>query len=1328
MKNTVFRLSTFVIVLMFPNLINAATEQHPYFFAHIDNKIGLSENCVKSIIQDYWGFMWFGTKNGLNRYDGNSIKRYDVDDNILNMGNHNISALYEDKEHRLWCGTDKGVFIFDSYSEKFTFFDKKCSNGQVIDNWISQIVGDNNGNIWIIAPTLGAFCYNPKVGTMKLYRTSDKSKKYYNNVECICVRKNGEVWLGTNGAGIFKYDNHTGKLHQFITDKNGNSLKDKNVYSLCDYGQYIAIGIHEEKLMKYNPNTNILQDINAPDAHYKILRSLLYDGKDLFVGTQDGLYIINEATGSCNQLRENDLMPYGISDNMIYSLYRDRDDGIWVGTMMSGVNHMPRHGMIFNNYVPLGTNTSLSSKRIREMQCDKYGDIWISTEDGKLNVFHQSTQSFENIKLEKYRGGTNRLALMIDGDAVWSGLFKNGLDIINSHTRTVTHYSPADLNLRGEGSVFALFKDHKGKIWLGTADGIYIKTDGIKFSKFGSFPDVFAQDITEDRQGRIWVTTIGSGVFCYDPKTGKTISFYHKEGDPTTISSNDVSSVTIGHNGNLWFSTDRGGICMFDVHKNRFTTFSRKDGLPDDVTYKILEDEKYNLWFGTNQGLVRFNPVSKDLTVYRNTNGLMGNQYNYKSAVRATDGKFMFGSTSGLISFNPLLAGKEPSRRKIYITNIRINDKEIKPAEGDILDKSILYTDHISLPYNISNVSLDVSSLNYSIIENDRYQYMLEGVDENWNVSVNGMNISYSQLQPGEYTFKVRLADAPDNIKSVKITVLPPWWLSSIAKWIYLMVVIGIGYYIYKMQQKRQARRLALQEQTFREETEKELLRAKINFFTDITHEIRTPLTLINGSVENLEDRKYQDTMLSKNLNAISKNSRRLLNLINQLLDFRKMDSNSLKLNFTNTDICKLIRDIIERFEPTVTRANKTMSLNIEMDSMTVPLDHEAFTKIMSNLLNNASKYSETFIQIDVTCKNDYVEVTVINDGQKIPSEKIDEIFKPFTRLDNSGKILGTGIGLPLARSLAELHNGLLYLDTMSEYNSFILQLPLHQEYVIELDNSQNIQPTVILNDIAFDDFDAPLSKNKNYTILLVEDNPEVMQMMSDNLKSQYNILSALDGKAGLDKVLKERIDLIVSDVMMPVMDGLEMCDKIKSNVEINHIPIILLTARHTLDNRIEGLRAGADAYIEKPFSFNHLQAQIESLLKNRERERENFLHKPYLPVSNTNINKIEEEFLQQISMKIIENIQKSEFNVEQLAQEMCMSRSSLHRKIKEVSNLTPIDFIRLIRLKKAAELMKEKGYRTTEVCEMVGISSPSYFIKLFQKQFGMTPKEFANQ
>lgn len=1297
------------------------------FFIPLDTRDGLSENHVKCILQDHWGFMWFGTKNGLNRYDGTSVKQYRVDDNVLKCGNHNISALYEDKQHQLWVGTDNGVYVFNPVSEAFRFFDVKSNLGKQVTNWIAQILGDPYGNIWIIAPNQGAFRYELSTRRLTQYKLAQSNNDYRRNPSCVCVRKNGEVWIGTDHAGLLKYNPKTKRMHQIAYDKSNNPLLTEEMYAICDYGNWIAIADHEGKLMKYCPSTNTLAEVKAKDVHYKVLRALLYDGKELVVGTQDGLYIINESIGKEEHIKENTLHPYGLVSNMIYSLYQDRNKGLWIGTIYNGVDYQPRNGMIFKNYLSIPGFNSISSRNAHEMATDRQGRVWISYESGNIDVYDPRTGTFKQVPTPSYKGGNNRMAMMCNGDKIWSGVFKNGLDIIDTKTFQIKHLTPSDLGAYDEGSPYALFKDSKGRVWMGTGRGLYLKSEGFKFKKITTLPDFFAQDIVEDKYGNIWIATMGSGVYMFNPKTGRQTVFEHSD-NKNSISCNSVSSITIDHKGNLWFATDRGGLCYYNLDTKRFTTYAEAESLPDDVTYKVLEDGKRQIWFGTNHGLVCLDPEKNTVGIFNSENGLIGNQFSYKSAIKTVNGTFLFGGVNGLVEFNP--AAYTPQQNKVFVTNIRVNGHELRP--GDMLKENIFLSKEISLPHDMNNVSFSVSSLNYGGDQSAYYEYKLEGIDKDWVKLPNGNNIAYSQLLPGKYTLLVRTNSGVNDICKLTIIIKQPWYFSIWAKLIYLALLCALVYYSFRRYHLRQTLQMKRRERLMNEKRDKELLKAKISFFTDITHELRTPLTLINGSVESITEEKVDNKKIERNINAIDKNCKRLLNLTNQLLDFRKIDSNGVTLSYTCFNVCKLMSDIVDRFEPAINSLNKLITLDLKEDDVMLQADREAFTKIVSNMLNNARKYSESFIQVELSTSNGRLILAVINDGAKIPTDKAEAIFKPFMRLDGAHKVSGSGIGLPMARSLAEMHGGTLRVDTSSEYNKFVLSLPLVQNGVV-ITTELNKDEPMLHEDLmtaqnTFADENTNTGKTKEYTVLVVEDNADVAQMVAERLAGTYNVVIAENGEDGLHKLTENHVDIVISDIMMPVMNGLQMTNSIKTNIETSHIPVILLTARQTMEDNIEGLKSGADAYIVKPFSTAHLLTQVQNLLENRRRERESFLHKPYLPSSKTSINKTDEEFLQKMTNLIVSHISQPEFNVEQLASALCMSRSSLHRKIKDVSNLTPVDFIRLVRLKKGAELIKTNKYRIAEVCEMVGISSPSYFTKLFHKQFGMTPKEFADK
>lgn len=1297
-------------------------------FTIINGESGLSQNNVKSILQDSWGFMWFGSRNRLNRYDGVSVKVFDCYDPVLNIRNNNIGALFEDKERNIWLGTDYGVFIFDPVSETFRFFNDTIQGIQLTE-WVADIQSDPEGNIWIVIPNQGLFRVDILSKELHYYQLG-KQFPHLGSPQSICIEQNGKVWIGSSGGGVYQYNKSTDSFIQMLGDKDGDTLLNENIYTLCDYGEELIIGIHEGKLKKLHKRKNTLSEVDFPDVHYKIIRHVLNFDDEIWVGTNAGLFILNEKNNSINHIHEDLMFANALSDNNVEKIYKDRENGIWIGTHFGGVNYLPSRGTKFEIHVPLSTPGSISSKRIGEMKEDEEGNIWIATEDTGVNIFNPANNTFKQIGKDTGSPLFNNkvLSLLLFENEVWTGFFKNGLDIINNPGYHITHYTGEKLNLN-EHSLFALCEDRNGTIWLGTARGIFTGNRNDKyFKRIESLDFNYIYDIMEDSDGYIWIATMGNGVFKYDQSTNIPEHFINNPQEKNSLGSNSVSSISEDSKGNIWFSTDRGGISKYDKNTKTITTYSIEEGLPDDVAYKILEDKHQNLWFGTNKGLVRFKPDTKDIRVYTKNDGLPGNQFNYRSALASRSGKFYVGGLDGLVSFNPDDLKENDFIPPVYITKLTVFNKEIDlHSKNSPLKESIIFTKKITLDHDQSSIGFDFVALSFTAPIANEYAYKMEGLDNDWTYTSNNHNISYAKLPPGKYIFRVK---GTNNDKlwnqtgtSIAIEILPPWWQSKVAYFIYFILIISIFYTWFYWYRRRIERRNTEQQQLFETEKEKELYSAKVEFFTDIAHEIKTPLTLINGPLESMQEMKIEEPEIRKNLHIMEKNTNRLMNLINQLLDFRKVDSNKLTLNFSRNNISDIVNDTYIQFEPLIIKKKKKVILNLPEDPVIADIDKEEFIKILTNLFTNAVKYSQELIEIFLIKNDNNFILNIRNDGELIPAEFHEKIFEPFYQLKkDKNTASSSGVGLSLVRSLIELHKGTILVETDEGINSFILELPLYQEQV----SSQESNPGQ--NEFIIEEGDDKLVRNSFETVLLVEDNLEMLSFIADRLKTNFSVEKASSGKEALAILQNKTIDIIVSDVMMPEMNGFELSREIKKNIDYSHIPIVLLTAKNDLASKIQGLEAGAEAYVEKPFSSGFLITQLKTLLNNRKREREAFMQKPFIPVQQMSMNKADEKFMNKAIEIIKEHITDPEFSVERLAESLYMSRSSLHRKIKALSDLTTTDFIRLIRLKKAAELIQEGEYRVGEVCYLVGINSPSYFIKLFQKQFGMTPKEFAKQ
>ena len=1309
----------FFLLLAFMPVEAADTGFANYYFTQITGESGLSQVNIKAIIQDSYGFMWFGTRNRLNRYDGTAMKVFDCYDYDQKRGNNNISALFEDKDKKLWVGTDKGIYIFDPVVQKFSFFnDSTTENFQIID-WVADIRQDADNNIWMVIPNQGLF----------RYCIPDKQLIHYSigvqlpnqgNPQCICIESNGMVWVGTHGGGVYLYNKFTDSFTQYLGDSNGDSLKNEDIFTICDYGEELIVGIHEGRLRKLHKRRNTLSDVDAPEVHYKIIRHVLCFGNELWVGTQAGLFIINELEHKVVHIQEDRLNPYALSNNVVEKIYRDRENGVWIGTKFGGLSYLPNRGFNFEYYVPMSSENSICGRRIRELKEDRQGNIWIASEDAGLSIFNPKKKEFRNIGIKEGLSlNTNNiiLGMLLQNDKAWIGLFKNGLNMIQLPQFNIRHYSGADLNI-DEASVYTICEDRYGQIWIGNGWNVY-KSDKnqMNFRRMDVFGLNYIYDMLEDSNGFIWVATMGNGVYKYNPVNDSICHYANDPKDGASLSSNSVSDITETSLGEIWFATDIGGISRYNVSTDNFTSFSIRDGLPDDVAYKIIEDKNHLLWFGTNNGLVRFNPANKEVKIFTHNNGLPFKEFNYKSALAATNGMFYFGGVEGLIAFDPYFFQENKFIPPVYITQISIAHSP--------LEQSIIHSSKIRLNYDQSNIGFEFVALSYTAPQANQYAYKMEGIDADWIYTNNTHSASYANLPPGKYIFRVKGSnnDLLWNEKGtfVEIEILPPWWQTKIAVVVYFVLIILLIYYLLKQYKSKTIKKHAEEQKLYEAEKEKELYNSKVEFFTNIAHEIRTPVTLINGPLEVMQEMDIQDPEMVKNLHIMRRNTSELLDLVNKLLDFRKVDSNKFPMNISMHNLSEILRTIYDHFEPTIAHLNKSITLSMPDEDVFVPVDKEAFTKIFNNLLSNALRYSDHIIEVDLTEKGESVFVCVRNDGHLIPEDERENIFNPFYQAHrHRNSAAGSGIGLSLARSLTEMLNGNLSYAEHENMNEFTLQLPVKQG---------NIEKGEIPeNDYILTEKEYAQENPKAEIILIVEDNEEMLSFLANQLRKKFAVEKALNGVEAL-KILEEKsVDLVLTDIMMPEMDGFDLCKNIKNNLDYSHVPVVLLTAKNDMDSKIQGLKMGADAYVEKPFSMSHLITQLTTLLNNRRREKEAFMRKPFLSIQHIGMNKADEQFIRNVIDIIQENITDSDFNVERLSESVFMSRSNLHRKIKALTELSPTDFIRLIRLRKAAELIRSGEYRIGEVCYLVGINSSSYFIKLFQRQFGVTPKEFAKE
>ena len=716
---------------------------------------------------------------------------------------------------------------------------------------------------------------------------------------------------------------------------------------------------------------------------------------------------------------------------------------------------------------------------------------------------------------------------------------------------------------------------------------------------------------------------------------------------------------------------------------------------------------------------------------------MLGDQFNYRSSFQTEDGTIYLGSIDGFVAFNPKNFSENKSLPSIVITDFLLFGKEVYAGDpSSPLKKSINFLDELVLQPNQNSFSFRVAALDFQAPRMNRIMCKLDGFDEEWLPVGESPVVTYSNLWYGDYTFRVKAANSDGvwNEKEVALIVriLPPFYLTIWAYCVYVLLIIGCSLYAIWYFKQRSSYRHRRQMEKFEQEKEREIYHAKIDFFTNVAHEIRTPLTLIKGPLENIILKKKVDAETREDLNVMKQNTERLLNLTNQLLDFRKTESQGFRLNFAKCNITEVLKETHLRFTSLAKQKGLEFTLQLPEADFYAHVNQEAFTKIISNLLNNAVKYSEHYIHVflEVTegGENKVFCIRTVNDGVIIPREMREEIFQPFVRFNegDDGKVTtGTGIGLALSRSLAELHQGTLAMGKEEDSNTFCLTLPIVQDMTITLTPETEMEPETV-NEPTVEVEQGEIKDNRP-TVLVVEDNPDMLAFVVRQLSKEYAVLSAANGAEALKMLDGNYVNLVVSDVVMPVMDGFELCKTIKSDLNYSHIPVILLTAKTNIQSKIEGMELGADAYIEKPFSVEYLQACASNLIQNREKLRRTFAQSPFVAANTMALTKADEDFIKRLNEVILTNLNNPEFSMDDIADSLNMSRSNFYRKIKGVLDLSPNEYLRLERLKKAAQLLKQGEGRVTEICYMVGFNSPSYFAKCFQKQFGVLPKDFVD-
>ena len=1324
-----------IFISFFISLLTIVTNGRSYYFRHYRNDNGLSNNTVMAVIQDQRGFMWFGTKEGLTRFDGFQFKIFLHNPSVSNcLLNNFVTSVSEDRDGWIWIGTSEGICY---YLPDNDCFETILSENQKIGEMVLDVEADDNNCIWI-ATYSGIFRYNKVVKKLSFY----PSNKYF-FPRSIDLTKSGEIWLSATDGKVYKYDARNDSFidYKILTEQEiSSSVHLVNILDAGFYGLIISTDI--AGLRRFDPETGKTTDLfdkNKIWNNILIRTTYLCNKEEIWIGSESGIYIYDLKTRHITNLYMVRTDPFSISNNAIRSITKDREGGVWIGTFYGGVNYLPEENKPFEKFYPTMLPNAISGNVVREIRADSYGNIWIGSEDAGLIKFNNQMGLFSGFTVGSNNvsiGSRNIQGLLVDGDDLWIGTFDDGIYILNIPTKRIKNHFTLKNRASGLGtnSFITFLKSADGIIYAGSANGLY--RFNRETSTFKYMDDVaagtFIHALLEDKSGNIWIGTYGKGLFKYNRLTGISKKILSEKGDYESLKYEFITSIFEDNSNKIWFTTEGNGFSYIAGEKEEITRYIPGKDIKFAIYCAMLQDAEGNLWITSTRGLLHLDPSSGKFITYTKDDGILDNNFSYNSAFQDNNGKMYFGTVSGLVSFYPADIKENTYNPPVYITGFQVNGEEhfVNNAASTEF-KSILVTKRIKLKYKQSSVSIDFVSPAFTSPNLTNYKYIMEGSDPDWVQISGNRKVYYTNLSPGKYRFKV-VSSSDGNIWSTSEAILdieisPPFWRSVPAYFMYFLLSSFILYTLVSFYYKKNALEQQRKIDVIETDKEKEILNAKINFFTNITHEVRTPLTLIKGPLDRIMKsgiKNSKDT--EENLLIIKRNADRLLSLTNQLLDFRKTEKDMFKLTFIRTDLCELIESTFNLFLPYSAEKMISIRLHSPVNHYDLAVDREAITKILSNLISNAIKFAvsrvDLFLQPE-TEKENLIRIRVTNDGKLIPKELSERIFEPFYQIDfNKPGEKGTGLGLPLARSLAELHHGRLFLDTTERrYNSFVLELTKHQEESItRLIEQDGISPG---GHHEFDLFGS--LENSLPNILLVEDEIEMGKFIAKEISEEYNVILTHNGEEAIKALKKYNITLIVSDVIMPLINGYELCRQIKSNIEFSHIPVILLTATIHLNARIEGLDSGADAYIEKPFSTDLLMAQIINLIRNRNQDRQNFINTPLAHFKSVAMNKTDEEFLRKLHATLMDNISENDLSVERIAELMGISVSTMYRKVKALTDLNSVEYIRLTRLKKAAELLSEGNYRINEISYLVGFSSPSYFATSFQKQFGISPSQF---
>lgn len=1353
------------ILFLILSVLTLYAEKTNYLYSfNSDLNEGISQLSVMTIYQDSRGYLWFATKNGLNRFNGKEYKIYHREDgNEQSLSNNSVTSITEDQEGYLWVGTNNGLNRIDLNTNEIKRYNLE-TNG-LVANSISTVYTDRSGCLWV-GTWEGLNRYNREGDHFEYIPIEDDTERAM--IVTLLEDSSGRFWIGTRNKGLLLCDHQMNLISQFTSESKNMPLNNNNITSIYeDDKKQIWVGCKNSGLNKINLRDNEVTsytNLNSGLSNNSVRCIIEWQGK-LLIGTFDGIFDLDKATERIVKVAGYDDINKSLSHYSVYCFCVDRDKTLWVGTFAGGVNYLNKFTNRFVLHKPqeeLNIRTGIYGAITYESP----EDLWIATEGYGLLNYNKRTNESHYYLIDpsvRFAFNTNIIKSVFYEDGyVWCGTTKGEIYKFNIKTKKFSLYHQYPI----EYSIYSIIRDHNGVLWVGGASTEFGLTCFVNDSLVTTFcnnvdePIYFSnvRCILEEEDGVFLLGSTAEGLLRFDTHK-KQLTKYSNEAsvEKYRIPNNYISAIVRTKSGEIWGSTYGGGIFQLDESKAIRRIMTVREGLLDNNICTLVESSDQRLWMSTVNGLIMFDPAKDEVRNYHRHNGIDIREFTLHSGIALPDGSLCFAGSNGFVTFHVEAMDKNNNIPPVVLEQLSVNNHPVEVGdESAILDKVLDGMETIRLAYNENNFSITYQALNYIYATQNQYAYKLEGYDTDWNYVGERNSAFYTNLSPGKYVFLVK-AFNNDGVwneegRSLIIIVQPPLWRTWYAYLFYVIALAAIIYGILYYVNIKRNLEAGLKMKQLEKQKQEEFHQAKIRLFTNFSHELRTPLMLIITPFEELVKRVDIPAELHDKLSIIYKNAQKLLLLVNQLMDLHKNQAGSMDLKVSEGDICEYIKEIYYAFNQIALTNEVKFTLNCTPKTINGWFDKSLLEKVVFNLLSNAFKYTASGESVlmevsEVTLKeldpkrtdglykdenSQYVILKVKDSGKGIEEGEADKIFTPFYQIpETSGiNLSGTGIGLSLVYTIVQLHRGVIYVDhTETKGACFVVILPVSRsafsEEQIESREIDKIAEITNTEDISVS---LPVTENKDqpkYKILLVEDDKDVRDYLKKSLEAEYIVIEAADGVRAYEKVVQDFPDLVLSDIMMPKRDGLELCTMIKNDIRIGHIPVILMTARSMVVHIKEGFQAGADDYIVKPFNMDVLQTRIRSLLASREQLKKLYGKRFSPDVMGIEVKSADERFSQKLFDVIEKNISNEKLDVELLCTEIGISRANLYRKLKSITELSPMELIRNKRLEMAAKLLKESEMNVSEIASHLGFNSHSYFSNSFKAFYGCTPTEF---